>query len=48
VPADDRQRMGMDGERLQAVSRLYPWTLQRIFGALVWGSQSASRRLLGD
>src|SRR2546421_542680 len=48
MPADDRQRVGMDGERFHSVPRICRWSLQRIFSAVVWRSQGFARRMLGD
>src|SRR5689334_21873355 len=47
--ADDQECLGMDSQRLWAISRIYSRSVQRIFRAMVWATlQGPARRLLGD
>src|SRR6266849_8566611 len=48
LPANARQRLGMDFQHLRALSRLRMRPLSRVFRAMVWNSQGIARRELCD
>ena len=48
MPSDDRQCLGMDGQRFSTLSRVCEGCIQGVFGALVRDTQSPSRWMLDD
>ncbi len=48
LPTDGRQRVGMDGFRFRAVSRLQRRSIRGLLATLVPYPQGASRRVVGD